>query len=103
MRAADADRVCLRADTGVADVNVVIAGGEVSAGVETDYWRAPHFDRYRSWLERVYAVPPPLLADFTIVLTADLSTFLGIKTRFVRSSELGVSGSKTDRLIEVLQ
>ena len=68
------------------------------------YGRAPYFESYRSWLEEAYARPPRLLADFTIATTLDIARFLGIEsTRFIRSSELGVVGRKTDRLIAVLQ
>jgi hypothetical protein len=68
------------------------------------YERAPHFQEFRDWLERVYAAPPPLLADFTIALTIDIATFLGIRdTRFVRASELGCEGKATARLVDVLR
>ena len=68
------------------------------------YEQAPFFNDYREWLEHVYLSPPPLLADFTIPLTMDISNFLGIRhTRFVRASELNASGNKTARLIDVLQ
>lgn len=67
------------------------------------YGKAPHFAEYEEWLERVYTAPPALLADFTIALTQDVASFLGIGTRFIRSSELGASGAKTDRLLDVLQ
>ncbi len=68
------------------------------------YGKAPHFDQYLPWLERVYADPPELLADFTIALTHDLAKTLGIATtRFMRSSTLEATGSKTARLIDVLQ
>jgi hypothetical protein len=67
------------------------------------YAKAPYFADYEPWLERVYAAPPPLLADFTISLTRDLASFLGIATPFVRSSALGASGAKTERLIDVLR
>lgn len=68
------------------------------------YRKAPFFDRYAGWLERVYAAPPERLADFTIATTMDLATILGITdTRFVRSSQLEVSGRKTERLIAVLK
>lgn len=68
------------------------------------YSRAPHFERMRPWLQRVYAAPPPLLADFTIATTMELAEMLGITgTRFVRSSTLNVTGAKTERLINVLR
>ena len=68
------------------------------------YAKTPHFPRYRDWLERTYASPPHLLADFTIATTIELASFIGItSTRFLRSSELDVAGHKTDRLIDVLR
>ena len=67
------------------------------------YARAPHFKEQLPWLEEAYANPPRLLADFTIGLTIDLSRRLGIDTPFVRSSTLGVDGTKTERLINVLR
>jgi hypothetical protein len=67
------------------------------------YRHAPHFAEYEPWLRRVYAAPPPLLADFTIALTRDIASILGIATPLVRSSELGAAGTKTERLLDVLQ
>ena len=68
------------------------------------YRGAPHFAEYQPWLESMYASPPPLLADFTIATTIAIAQRLGItRTKFLRSSELHASGTKTDRLIEILQ
>lgn len=69
------------------------------------YAKAPYFKTYAPALEEAYAARPELLADFTIDLTVRLARLLGIEhTRFLRSSELpGVEGTKTARLISVLQ
>jgi WbqC-like protein family len=68
------------------------------------YAKAPHFRTYRPWLERVYRDPPTALADFTIQTTIELAGMLGITgTRFLRSSELGVDGRQSDRLIAILR
>jgi hypothetical protein len=68
------------------------------------YGKAPHFNDYREWLERIYASPPPLLADFTIATTIELASMLGItSTKFVRSSELGIGGGKTERLVNIVR
>jgi len=67
------------------------------------YGATPYFSEYEEWLDRVYAAPPALLADFTIALTKDVASFLGIATPFVRSSELGGAGAKTERLLDVLR
>ena len=67
------------------------------------YAAAPYFGRYADWLEHIYAAPPPLLADFTIALTRDIAATLALEARFLRSSELGVTGAKTARLLAVLR
>ena len=67
------------------------------------YRRAPHFDRYWPLVEPLYGGRPELLAEFTIGLTTRLAGLLDIQpVRFVRSSEIGGSGAKTDRLLHVL-
>jgi len=68
------------------------------------YGRAPYFNRYAPLLASFYERRPQLLADFTIDLTISLARELGLdKTRFVRSSSLQAAGSKTDRLVQILQ
>ncbi len=67
------------------------------------YARAPFFRIYAPLLEPFYQRRDKFLADFTIDLTIFLARELGIRhTRFVRSSELNVSGQKTERLIKIL-
>ena len=69
------------------------------------YSRAPHFDDYRPLLETFYQRRDEFLADFTIELSIALARELGnTHTQFMRSSEIaGVTGQKTDRLIQILQ
>jgi hypothetical protein len=68
------------------------------------YRYAPYFERYAELLEPFFQRQDEYLADFTIDLTVALAGVLGIHgTRFLRSSDLGVSGTKTERLIQVLQ
>jgi len=72
--------------------------------LQHNYRKAPFFERYRSLLEAFYRRRDKFLADFTIDFTIALTRELGIHhARFMRSSELDVSGEKTDRLIHVLQ
>ena len=67
------------------------------------YASAPFFSRYASMIEGFYHQPPTYLADFTIELTIDLARHLGIEhTRFMRSSEINVTGAKTERLLNIL-
>src|SRR6185369_6924950 len=68
------------------------------------YGKAPYFSKYEPALAEFYARGYELLSDFTIDLTVHLAGVLGItSTRFLRSSELTVSGSKSDRLLNVLR
>ena len=67
------------------------------------YGRAPHFRQYAPFVEAFYQRHDDLLAEFTIAFTIALAQTLGIDhTRFMRSSELSISGQKTDRLISLL-
>jgi len=71
--------------------------------IQQNYSKAPYFKMYAPWLEEVFQRRPARLADFTIPLMIEIAQKLGIcQTRFLRSSELQSSGSKTDRLISIL-
>lgn len=71
--------------------------------LKQNYTRAPFFKQYAPLLEPFYNRTYEYLADFTIDLTVALAGLLGITgTRFVRSSQLAASGSKTDRLQSIL-
>lgn len=68
------------------------------------YGKAPFFNDYLSFAEKLYANPPGLLADFTIETTVALARELGIeKTKFMRSSSIPAEGQKTDRLLSILK
>jgi hypothetical protein len=68
------------------------------------YGKAPFFSLYEPGLTEIYSRHQELLADFTIELTIHLSGLLGLSpTRFLRSSDLGATGKKSDRLIDILQ
>ncbi len=67
------------------------------------YARAPYFDRYAPLLREFYGRRPIKLADFTIELTVALARELGLNhTRFVRSSELRITGTRTERLVNLI-
>jgi hypothetical protein len=71
--------------------------------IEQFYAAAPFLDDYLPLLAEFYAGRPELLAELTIELTVVLARALGItQTRFIRSSTLDVSGSKTARLLAIL-
>lgn len=68
------------------------------------YSRAPYFKECAPLLDAIYSDASEHLADFTIAGTVHIARHLGLESaRFMRSSELHASGSKNDRLIEVLQ
>ena len=68
------------------------------------YAKAPHFAEYAAMVEGFYTTRPERLIDFTIETTLALARALGItNTRFVRSSELGVTGARTERLVRILE
>lgn len=75
-----------------------------AAAIRQSYARAPFFERCWEQVEPLYRHPPELLCDFTIETTVTLAGLLGIEgTRFVRSSEFGIGGTKTERLISILR
>ncbi len=68
------------------------------------YAKAPFFRQYATFFEPFYQREDVFLADFTIDLTIALAGELGIShTRFMRSSNMeGITGQKTERLIQIL-
>jgi hypothetical protein len=74
------------------------------AALHHAYHKAPFYDRYADLLGRIYALRHERLIDFTIEVTQLLAAELGITgTEFVRSSDLAVTGSRTERLVRILQ
>jgi hypothetical protein len=73
--------------------------------IQHSYGKAPYFERYRPLLEKFYQRHDEFLADFTMELTMAIACELGnTHTRFMRSSAIaGITGQKTDRLIQILQ
>jgi hypothetical protein len=71
----------------------------------SSYNRAPCFKQYLPLLDSFYGRRDECIADFTIATTIALARELRIQhTRFLRSSALeGISGEKTDRLIQILK
>ena len=66
--------------------------------------RAPYFGRYLPMLQKFYSRSDELLVDFTISLTIAIAAELGInKTRYLRSSEMGIAGGKSERLVKIVQ
>lgn len=67
------------------------------------YAKAPFFERYAPLVESFFERRDEFLADLTIHVSETLSAELGIgDTRFLRSSSLAASGTRTDRLLSLL-
>ncbi len=72
--------------------------------LQVSYSKSPFYQKYAYVMQDFYQRHDELLADFTIDLTVALAQQLGIQnTRFLRASSLQTVGSKTDRLISVLE
>jgi hypothetical protein len=75
-----------------------------ASSIKQAYGKAPFFAEYAPLVDQFFAKKPELLVDFTIDTTLALAKVLGIeKTKFLRSSELGVKGERTERLVRILE
>lgn len=65
------------------------------------YQKSPWFDEIMALLEPHYAVGETNLADFNIGLITSLTAYLSLSLRFFRMSELGISATGNQLLIDV--
>lgn len=66
------------------------------------YAKAPAFEDVAPKLEPFYVNPPSKLVDLTIPTTIELARLLGVTDiQFARSSELGIAGGRTQRLVNI--
>lgn len=72
------------------------------ASLKQSYARSPHCERYLGELEQALCTDPPnLLVDLDLRLTELMRAWLGIRTTVLRSSELGIEGGQTERLVSI--
>lgn len=71
--------------------------------IEQAYRTAPYFAQYRPFFEDLYNRHWDRLMDLDIAFTEGICDLLGIRTEFVLSSSLHLTGVKTDRLIQMCQ
>lgn len=69
--------------------------------IEYNYKRHPHFERYAEPLRAILMAPFERLVDLNLALITFLSEAFGIQVPIVRSSDLGVSGFKTDIIQQI--
>lgn len=72
-------------------------------GLRTHYGRAPYFRQYAGLFEAVYARDWESLCELNIHLLELVLRELGVRTRLVRSSALGILGRGTERLVAICQ
>jgi hypothetical protein len=65
------------------------------------YSKAPHAHVALALLEEVYAHPTESLAEFNIHAIERISAWLNLSPSFRRSSEAGIGGSSTQRLVDI--
>ncbi|KAA0140532.1 WbqC family protein [Gimesia chilikensis] len=74
------------------------------ASIEQAYSKAPHYKSFRDAIQEIYSMDTESISSFTINAVIMISELLGISdVRFVKSSELCVTGDKTGRLVEIVK
>lgn len=71
------------------------------AAIKNNYRKSPFFEDTFNFLESLLARPWQKLSDLNITLTQEIAKRLGIRAKFAKSSELKISGKKTDRIIDI--
>lgn len=75
-----------------------------AATLQQSYRKAPYYAEVWPLVEALLADPPELLAELTMTTTEKLAAALGLTTtRFVRASQLGIGGGRTERLVAICQ
>jgi hypothetical protein len=69
--------------------------------IETYYRNAPFFSLYAEFFEETLTQRWDRLSNLNIYVISNICETLGIRTHFVNSRSLGLSGRKTDRLIQI--
>lgn len=72
-----------------------------SQGICYAYAHAPYLDGHRSALDSIYERPHDRLIDFNLDLIRYLWTALGLHGRLILQSEIGVSGGKSDLIVNL--
>jgi hypothetical protein len=69
--------------------------------IQHAYGRHPHFPRYESPLADLYRAQWSLLVELNAAIIRTFIGFLGIDTKIVWASELGVQGSRSELLVSI--
>lgn len=87
----------------VCEVNIVANDWQKQhlKAIQYNYNRAPFFKDYEPILNWLYGQPHSNLSQFNRHGIMMICELLGIKTKFMNSVDLGVTGTKDDRLINI--
>lgn len=65
------------------------------------YGKRPHFDLMFELAEKIYSQTTDHLSEFNINAIEEIARWLGLAPKFLRSSETGIGGSSTQRLVDL--
>jgi hypothetical protein len=67
------------------------------------YAKAPYFHLMFEIAEKIYSHPTNHLSEFNINAIQQIAQWLGLSPQFIRSSEMGVEGASTQRLVDLCE
>ena len=73
------------------------------ATLTQSYGKAPYFSDYIGRLGSIFFRGYELLSQLTIDLTTEIAGWLGIQTQFIVASDLGMTGVKDEKLIQIVR
>jgi len=63
------------------------------------YAKAPYMALHRTWIQNIYQTKQPSLCNLNIGIIQDIAGFLGLKTKFIRSSTMEKLDDRIGRLV----
>jgi hypothetical protein len=73
------------------------------ASIRHAYARAPYVDDYMPTIDEVLSRGWTRLVDLDVTLVSAMAAMFGLAPTVVRSSELGIDGTRSDRLVRICQ
>jgi len=69
--------------------------------IKQNYSKAPHFQRYESWLEKLYAIEWTKISDLNWHILKAIVAELEIDTKIIRMSDHEFSGQKSELILDM--
>ncbi len=76
-------------------------GKKIWNSISMNYNKSPYFSEYVTFFEETLLSEWSFVCELDIFLIQKISEFLGIKTEFVRSSDLNIVGDRMERIINI--